>query len=161
MLDIEIDDAEVLAKYEVMPNKLRSSVKKKIYYLVTKLEQNVKQGLQGAVLKYRSGELYASIYGNVVDNQSEITGKVASSASSKAAPYARIQEFGGTTKPHVIEAVNGKALRFNMGGKEVFFTKVNHPGSVIPAAHYIGGPFDAMKGEIALSLKEASEEGMQ
>lgn len=47
--------------------------------------------------------------------------------------YAGILEEGGTTKPHVIRPVNGKALAF--GGR--FFKKVNHPGSKIGGRHYV------------------------
>jgi hypothetical protein len=46
-------------------------------------------------------------------------------------PYARIHEFGGTTKPHVIEPRNAKALRFIIGGRVVFARRVHHPGSRI------------------------------
>lgn len=62
-------------------------------------------------------------------------------------PWARIQEEGGKTAPHVIEAVNGKALAFmapgslglsSGGGSNalVFAKKVNHPGSRIPERTY-------------------------
>ena len=46
--------------------------------------------------------------------------------------YAGILEDGGTTKPHVIEARNGKALFFN----GVFRRRVTHPGSRIEGRHY-------------------------
>jgi len=40
------------------------------------------------------------------------------------------------TSPHIIEPVNVKALHFLMNGKDVFATRVQHPGSVaIP--HFI------------------------
>lgn len=42
--------------------------------------------------------------------------------------YARIQHFGGRTKPHVIKAKNAKALGLPGGPRK----SVNHPGSVIP-----------------------------
>ena len=41
--------------------------------------------------------------------------------------YAGDVEFG--TKPHVIEAKNGKSLSFKKDGKNVFAKKVNHPGT--------------------------------
>lgn len=33
------------------------------------------------------------------------------------------------TRPHVIRPRNAKALRFKVGGKTVFATRVNHPGT--------------------------------
>lgn len=57
---------------------------------------------------------------------------IVSSIGSNVA-YARILEEGGTTKPHVIQAKNGKALFFN----GIFRRKVNHPGSRIAGRHYV------------------------
>lgn len=48
-------------------------------------------------------------------------------------PYARIHQFGGKTKPHVIKPRNKKALAF--GGRVV--KSVNHPGSDIPARPFL------------------------
>lgn len=48
-------------------------------------------------------------------------------ADPTKAPYAIYVELG--TKPHVIEAKNGKALAFQMGGQQVVVRKVNHPGT--------------------------------
>jgi phage gpG-like protein len=47
--------------------------------------------------------------------------------------YAAIHQFGGTTKPHVIEPRFKKALAF--GG--IFAKRVNHPGSRIPARPFL------------------------
>lgn len=47
--------------------------------------------------------------------------------------YARIHQFGGTTKAHVIRAKNKKALYTPFGPRK----QVNHPGSVIPARPFL------------------------
>ena len=47
--------------------------------------------------------------------------------------YARIHQFGGETKAHVIRPTNKRALAF--GGHVV--KSVNHPGSKIPARPYL------------------------
>ena len=47
--------------------------------------------------------------------------------------YARIQNEGGQTRPHVIRPRNKKALRFN--GR--FAAKVDHPGSTLPARPFL------------------------
>ena len=41
--------------------------------------------------------------------------------------YAVYVEFG--TPPHIIRPVNGKALHWKAGGKDVFATVVHHPGT--------------------------------
>lgn len=53
-------------------------------------------------------------------------------ATGTSAPYARIHELGGKTKPRVIRPRTRKALKFNLKGKVVFAKRVNHPGSRIP-----------------------------
>lgn len=48
--------------------------------------------------------------------------------------YAAIHQFGGKTKPHVIEPRNAKALKIPGIG---FRKRVNHPGSKIPARPFL------------------------
>ena len=52
-------------------------------------------------------------------------------------PYARIQDTGGVTPPHSIDAKEGGYLHFWVGGKEIFTKHVDHPGSRIPGHHYV------------------------
>ncbi|WP_028536161.1 phage virion morphogenesis protein [Paludibacterium yongneupense] len=72
----------------------------------------------------RSGRLAASISQAASTDTAEVGTNVV---------YAAIQNFGGETKPHVIEAKNAKALAFN--GR--FAKRVNHPGSKIPARPFL------------------------
>lgn len=51
--------------------------------------------------------------------------------------YARIQELGGTTRPHVILPKYGKYLLFWGKAGWTFAKRVNHPGSKIPARPYL------------------------
>ena len=48
-------------------------------------------------------------------------------------PYAAIHQYGGKTRPHKITAKSGKALHFQIAGKNIFAASVNHSGSNIPA----------------------------
>ena len=50
------------------------------------------------------------------------------------------------TKPHTIEARNKKALRFFMGGQEIFVKKVHHPGT--KPNPYPSRAYDKVKGQI-------------
>ena len=83
----------------------------------------------------------------------QLTGSLASSLErdfgrtyavvGTAKPYAAAHQFGAVTKPHVIRARNGKALKIPGVG---FRRSVNHPGSTIPARPFLGiGPDDEKK----------------
>jgi len=155
MLTVIIDSREVTARLSSMPDKLRAAFLKKTYALAEKLKSKVQQNLTNKILHIRTGKLVRSIFQQVTNSANEVSGRVYSSGL----PYAAIQEFGGQTKAHVIEAKNGKALAFQWHGKEVFFKRINHPGSNIKASGYMGKAFDAMKPEIQSGYEEAAAEG--
>lgn len=89
-----------------------------------------------------TGPLYQSVQSEVSEEPGVIEGRV----FTEGVPYAAIQEYGGTTPPHVITPVRAKVLAFMSGGggfssgggmSEMIFTKrVNHPGSRIPERSY-------------------------
>lgn len=83
--------------------------------------------LKGTTLK-RSGMLQRSIT-NTSDNKSATV--------SSGLIYARFQNDGGKTKPHVIKAKLKQALAFLKGGTNLIRTQVNHPGSNIPARPFM------------------------
>ena len=155
MLTIDVDSRAVMARLSYMPEKLRAAFLKKTYALAEKLKSKVQQNLTNRVLNIRTGKLVRSIFEQVTNSSNEVSGRVYSSGL----PYAAIQEFGGKTSPHIIEAKNGKALAFNLGGKQVFLKKVNHPGSNIKASRYMGSAFDAMKMEIKAGYEDAAKQG--
>ena len=62
------------------------------------------------------------------------------------------------TKAHIIEATNAKALSFPFGGKQAFFTRVNHPGSDIPARSYLNSSLDDMSDDIVDGMGDAVSE---
>ena len=155
MISIEVDTRQIMARLSVMPDKLRAAFLKKTYALAEKLKSKVQQNLTNRLLNIRTGKLVRSIFQQVTNSTNEVSGRVYSSGL----PYARIQEFAGQTKAHVIEAVNGKALAFNMRGKEVFFKRVHHPGSTIKGARYMGSAFQEMAPEIQAGYREAAGEG--
>src|SRR3984957_4415376 len=155
MLTVEVDSRQIMARLSYMPDKLRAAFLKKTYTLAEKLKSKVQQNLTNKLLNIRTGKLVRSIFQQVTNNATEVSGRVYSSGL----PYARIQEFGGQTKAHIIEATNAKALMFNMGGKQVFFKRVNHPGSKIKGAHYMGEAFKEMTPEIKAAYEGAAREG--
>jgi len=155
MLTIDVDSRVIMARLSFMPDKLRAAFLKKTYALAEKLKSKVQQNLTNKLLNIRTGKLVRSIFEEVKNETNSVTGRVYSSGL----PYARIQEFGGQTKAHIIEAKNGKALMFNMSGKEVFFKRVHHSGSKIKGVHYMGEAFKEMTPEIKAGYGEAAREG--
>ena len=62
--------------------------------------------------------------------------------------YARIHEFGGKTRAHVIRPKDKKALRFGGPGGFIFSKKVMHPGSKIKEKKYVRDPIKVRMGEL-------------
>jgi phage gpG-like protein len=155
VISIAVDDRVIMARLAAMPDKLRARLLKTTYALAEKLKSKVQQNLTNRLLKIQTGKLVRSIFEQVTNGTNEVAGRVFSSGL----PYAAIQEFGGQTKAHIIEAKNGKALMFNMGGKAVFFKRVHHPGSNIKGAHYMGEAFKEMTPEIQASYEQAVSQG--
>ena len=121
--------------------------------LAIKLQVLVKLKLSGEVLNVRSGALRRSIGYSVVPTPAGPTASV----FSRGVPYAAIHEFGGTTKPHLIEAKNAQALRFysNRWAMMIYRKSVNHPGSVIPERSYLRSALREMEPEIRRELLRA------
>lgn len=151
-------DRELIARLDAMPGKLQAALIQKVSYLALKLEAKVKQKLSGDVLQVRSGDLRRSIANTVDSTANSVIGKVYSSGDVK---YAAIHEFGGQTKAHVIEAINGKALAFMMGGKQIFVKRVNHPGSKIPERSFLRSSLTDMRDEIVEGLHQTVVETLQ
>lgn len=128
-----------------LPQQLQDALMEKSQTLTDALVQKVQQKLSGEVLQSRSERLRDSIASDVSDNASGVSASVFVSGDI---PYARILEYGGTTKAHIIAAVNSKVLAFNAGGKQVFARYINHPGSVIPEYSYLRSSLVDMNDEI-------------
>jgi hypothetical protein len=106
----------------------------------------------------KTGRLRRSIFEEVTINPAQALGRVYVSSDT---PYARIQEYGGTTPPHDIYPTKASVLAFMVGGRKVFAKVVHHPGSKIPAKMYVHGPFEEMKPEIVARIEGAVREAVQ
>jgi hypothetical protein len=81
-----------------------------------------------AAAPYKTGTLKRSII-------SQMTGEATGLVGSRGVPYARIQDIGGTTPPHIIRARYAQALYWPGAAHPV--KSVNHPGSKIPGNRYL------------------------
>jgi HK97 gp10 family phage protein len=159
MINIDLQgDTQLIAKLEAMPGKLQTDLTKRITTLALQLQAAVKQKLSGQVLKVGSGNLRDSIGYDVVTAATAVTGTVFSDITVK---YARIQEYGGTTRPHVIEPRAGGVLAFQIGGKTVFARRVNHPGSKIPARPFMRPTLAEYRDRIVTSMNQAVAESLK
>jgi len=159
MFTVTVDDTAVQAWLSHIPTNVQASLETAVYELAERLRNHViTDKLLGQVLNRRTGRLGQSIQQDVTSSSSSVVGRVYSSGD---VPYARIQEYGGVTAAHVIEAVNGQALAFMMGGKQVFAKRVNHPGSHIPERSYMRSSLADLQDVIIARLKDAMVEGLQ
>src|SRR5882672_719573 len=136
MITVElVGDKELIASLGARGEKVKREVVKAITGDTLKLEAKIKAKLSGDVLNVVSGNLRASIHSVLPVEQGGglVRGTVGQSGDVK---YGRIHEYGGKTSAHVIEA-KGNALAFMWKGNQVFFKRVNHPGSVMPQRSFM------------------------
>lgn len=146
-----IGDAALIKYVESLPLKLRPELRKRVEILSIALQSHVKQNkLSGQALNRRTGTLSRSIARRVEADASGVQGIVGTNIE-----YAGIHEFGGRTKPHIIEAKNKAALRFTAGGRTVFAKSVNHPGSIIPERSFLRSALADLRSKIEADLGDA------
>ena len=158
MITVEVTgDTEVAARLTSMPARVRQALVKKLTELSLRLEAKIKgEKLSGQVLNVVTGNLRRSIHQVPLQvTETSITAGVASSGDVK---YAAIHEYGGKTSAHEIVATKAQALHFMMGGKDVFFKRVQHPGSVIPERSFMRSSLAEMREEITSGIKQAVRE---
>ena len=91
--------------------------------------------LGGSVLHRRSGRLDAAQSTVVTAGAGAIS--VSVGFDPREVPYGAIQEYGGTTRAHLIAAKDARALRFSLADQLVFAKRVRHPGAKIPARSFL------------------------
>ena len=155
MITVSVDAYRAQLRLSNLPAKVRAALQVKRTALMLQLEAKAKGNAPVGPSNptHTGGQLRRSIFSEATDTATTVEGKVATGADT---PYARIQELGGKTKAHEIVARNGKALAFQMGGKTVFFRRVNHPGSNIEGQFYMKRAFDDMRQEIVAGLTAAA-----
>lgn len=135
---------ELNAKLDRLPPALQVRVLGFIGNFTNRLRDQVKANIAD---RFKSeGPLFQSVRSGT-SSDSGIDGGTTGRVYTEGVPYAQIQEEGGVTAPHVIEAINGRMLAFmaparmglsSGGGMNglVFARKANHPGSRIPERSY-------------------------
>ena len=134
MIGILLRDAAgpLLASFE---SRARERLGTTMAQLGTALEGRVQDNLGGAVLARRSGRLAAAQETRIVASGDAVSVSVGFDPGQ--VPYGAIQEFGGTTRAHLIAAKSAFALAFTVGDRLVFAKRVNHPGSRMPERSFL------------------------
>jgi phage gpG-like protein len=144
--------AEAEARIKGLPQRLRAELNAEMELQIADLTTDVvRNKLSGQVLRAVSGRLRNSIGGRVKDDWPVVTG----TTYSAGVPYAKILEYGGKTDPHQIVPTNARALHFVWHGDEVFFSRVNHPGSQIPQFAYLRQSLYDLSDQIRMGFKDA------
>lgn len=153
MFTVQLDDSAIRLRFATLPERLRNRIRTTVSVLAEKLRTHiVRDKLAGQVLNKRTGALARSIQWKTEETGSGIQGVVYSAGDVK---YAAIHEYSGRTPPHVIEAKNKLALTFMQNGKQVFYKRVNHPGSVMPERSFMRSALSDMRQEIIDAMQRA------
>lgn len=115
------------------------------------------------LMDQRLGQKTGRLSGDSIQTEVQvIDGKIQGRVFIEGIPYARIQEEGGQTPPHVIYPVNAKYLAFIAAtGDKVVATRVMHPGGYIEGKHFMRDARRAMGPELSRGLKKALVEGIR
>lgn len=107
-------------------------------------------------LRVMSGQYRRSVHAS----KAVVTDKAVVSGIGSNLKYARIHEFGGKTKPHLIKPKRGKALHFMLGGRMIFAGAIKHPGSKIPARRPISKGIEDRLGNYGEAISAAVVKAM-
>lgn len=152
---------EVQKELDAMSDDIRSKVQTEMMtnignQAVIWMQQNIlAQGL------LKTGNLYRSIFASVLTNDEGATLYVG--PNMETAPYARIQDMGGTVPAHWVFPVNAKALHWIEDGADRFskghMVGIKNP-IIIQARPYIGPTFEDHQQEILDMMMEAIDAGI-
>jgi phage gpG-like protein len=143
-----LGDRELIARLAAAPNGLQRGLARAVTRLGFQLERRVKQKLSGEVLNVRTGLLRASINTRVKETSSEITASVGTNIK-----YGKFHEYG-VPHPWEIRPKSARALAFEVGGAQVFATRVMHPP--LPERSFLRSALREMRGQIQAELKQAA-----
>lgn len=152
MISVKVIGVEqFVTRLQNLQPKVQESLRLAIGQLGIELQTYVKANkLNGQVLKNQTHTLSRSINMKVKADAFSVVASVGTNIR-----YAAIHEFGGQTKPHLIQAKNAAKLKFMGGGGWVFRKEVNHPGSRMPERSFLRSALKDMESQIQTGLKKA------
>jgi phage gpG-like protein len=158
-VEFSVDDRAVTATLNHLPDKVRTALLRKLTALSLKLEAHIKQDkLSGQVLNVQTGALRRSIFSTVEQGPDSI---IATVGSSSDVHYGAAHEFGATIHIPEIAPVKAQALRFVMGGKEIFAKRVRAHDVKMPERSFMRSSLADMQDEIRDGIKKAVLEALK
>ncbi len=152
-----IGERNLLRNLDQMPDTVRAILVDKVRLWTEKTKQQVEDNIV-ARLKQNSGKLLDGVDMEVVQDGLRVEGRV----FIAGVPYAKAQEDGAQTPPHMIYPTNGKVLAFiGATGDKVFATRVFHPGGQIPGKHFMKDAYRTMAPQISKGIKNAVVQGIR
>lgn len=145
-------DGKVEAKYSRLPESVRASLRAAIPDLTRQLAGIVRAKLSPGVLFKTTNRLLPAIRATMIENTSEIYGKVYVDDSF---PEVVAHTLESGSRPHIIKAKNAPSLYFFWPkvGHFVSFKQVNHPG--FEGRSYMHSSAEEFKPVITARLREA------
>lgn len=158
-LSLEImGERELLRNLNQMPDTVRTILADKARLWTEKTQQKVQDNIRERFKEGGSGKLLEGVEMEVVQDGVRVEGRV----FIAGVPYARAQEDGALTPPHMIYPRNGKLLAFiGATGDKVFATRVFHPGGQIRGKHYMKDAYREMAPQISRGIKNAVVQGIR
>jgi hypothetical protein len=146
-------DGKVEAKYSKLPEDIRGSLRAAIPDLTRQLADRVREKLAPGNLFKTTTRLLPAVTAKMIENTSEIYGRVYIDSNKFPEVVAATLESGSV--PHVIAAKNANALFFfwEKLGQNVMFKSVHHPG--FEGRSYMQSSLDEMKPVLVEGLRRA------
>ena len=157
MIDVSVTGLdETAARFAALPQTLASRLGQEVERLGGVLRDRIERKLSGEVLQSRSGRLAASIAVTV-----EPSGAGASATVASDAPYAAIQEYGGTIPARTILPQSARALAFPWRGQQRFFKRVSLPAVTLPERSFMRSALAETVPEIYAAIATAAARTVQ
>ena len=151
--DVKVYDSWFIARLDNAPAAYREALLETMENVSQYLYEKIYAKLSGEALQVKSGHLRDALRADIFAEAERIIARV----RIEGIPYARIQERGGTTRPHEIIPREAEVLRFEVGASSVFTMRVRHPGSRIPESMYMRGVLIAERTRLNAMIRNTTK----
>ena len=163
-----LGERNLLRNLEQMPDVVRAILLEKTRVLTEDMADKVRQNIESRLSKTkdRKSKEYSgspthmkdAVKVRITEDGVRVDGQV----YIEGIPYAKAQEEGAATPPHMIYPKKSKVLAFiSATGDKVFATRVFHPGGQIPPTWFMKDAYREMGPRISKEIKNAVVQGIR